>query len=176
MYFPLSLPFPLPLKQFLIARWRGTYVVNKIISFLLHSFLKTWLAFTLCFNIKRDNIPRLANICFNTHVVFFCCSSFVFTLSFVCLFVVFLLIHILLLLCLFVFCICLNFINTAICQHALLVLTWGGKGLSCTVHSKFDIHFNREGQWFWHQISLKGQICVDITETRPARNRENRLS
>ena len=63
MYFPLSPPFPLPLKLFLIA-WGRTCVVNNIISFQLHSSLKSWLTFAFCFNIKRENISRLANICF----------------------------------------------------------------------------------------------------------------
>ena len=64
LYFPLSPPFPLPLKQFLIAWEGGTCVVNNIISFQLHSSLKSWLTFTFCFNIKkRDNISQLANIC-----------------------------------------------------------------------------------------------------------------
>ena len=63
MYFPLSPPFPLPLKLFLIA-WGRTCVVNNIISFQLHSSLKSWLTFAFCFNIKRENMSRLANICF----------------------------------------------------------------------------------------------------------------
>ena len=91
LYFPLSPPFPLPLKQFLIAWEGGTCVVNNIISFQLHSSLKSWLTFTFCFNIKRDNILQLANICvrFQQRPLNWCLLHFFFVtfFAFVCLFV-----------------------------------------------------------------------------------------